>query len=266
MDLWGEERLRIGLVAIAIAVGGLILTLRIKRVAPAATAQPWPAHPWSMLPEGLRRLGASRCLAVAVASIVFFETTASLVMLDALMVVKLELGASDAASGALCGFAAVGCGIGALLLRADLQIDRRARHCADRRTRNRGRALCAGDGCEQLLGSGRVPLRTGSVWRTVFSAFLAWIQKSTRPDEKGLILSTNNLLSMAGVLSASIALGLLHDVLGLTPKAIFAVAGAVTLLYVATILVICREIRCRLVVFAGTAAGAISFQRSATTN
>ena len=55
MDLWGDERLRIGLVAIAIAVGGLILTLRIKRVAPAAAAQKWPSHPWAMLPKGPRR-------------------------------------------------------------------------------------------------------------------------------------------------------------------------------------------------------------------
>lgn len=261
MDLWGDERLRIGLVAIAIAVGGLILTLRIKRVAPAAAAQKWPSHPWAMLPEGLRRLGASRSLAVAVASIVFFETTAAMVMLDALMVVKLEIGASDSASGALCGFAAVGCGIGALL-------------CGriSRSTVELGIAPIAGLGialalfalatvANSYLALGACLFALGLFGGLFFLPFLAWMQKSTRPEEKGLILSTNNLLSMAGVLSASITLALLHDVLGLTPKAIFAVAGAVTLIYVATILVICPEIRSRLVAFAG----ANSFHRSATT-
>jgi acyl-[acyl-carrier-protein]-phospholipid O-acyltransferase/long-chain-fatty-acid--[acyl-carrier-protein] ligase len=266
MEVWREQRIRIGLVAIAIAIGGLVLTLRIKRVAPASTAQPWPNHPWSMLPEGLRRLGASRTLAVAVACIVFFETTAALVMLNALMMVKLELAASDAASGAICGFAAVGCGVGALLCGriSGSKIELGIAPFAGLGLALVLLAIAIAVNDYATLAGGLFAL--GLVGGLFFLPFLAWMQQSTRPDEKGLIISTNNLLSMAGVLSASIALGLLHDVLGLTPKQIFAVTGAVTVLFVAGIVVICREIRSRLVGFAGAAARAISFQRSATTN
>ena len=259
MDLWGEERRLIGLVAIAIAVGGLILTLRIKRLAPANAAQPWPKHPWSTLPEGLRRLGASRTLAVAVACIVFFETTAALVMLNALMMVKLEFDASDTASGGICGFAAVGCGVGALLCGriSGSKIELGIAPVAGFGLALVLLALAAAADDYATLAGGLFAL--GLFGGLFFLPFLAWMQKSTRPEEKGLILSTNNLLSMVGVLSASIALGLLHDVLGLTPKAIFAVTGAVATLYVASVVAICPELRCRLVAFAGAGARAISF-------
>jgi hypothetical protein len=54
---------------------------------------------------------------------------------------------------------------------------------------------------------------------------------------------------MTGVLAASLMLWLLHDVVGLAPKAVFGVAAAVTVLYVLTMLTICREIRARVLVF-----------------
>jgi acyl-[acyl-carrier-protein]-phospholipid O-acyltransferase/long-chain-fatty-acid--[acyl-carrier-protein] ligase len=246
MQLWGGARYRIGLVAIAIAFGGLLLTLRIKRLDPSTAQLVWPSHPWSTLPKGLRRLGSSRTLAVAVASIAFFESIAVLVLLNALLLVKLELGVGDAASSALGGFAAVGCGAGALLCgrisgpRIELGI-----------------VPVAGLGVATVL----VALATSMTDYTVlcgllfalglfgglfFLPCLAWLQKATGADEKGLILSTNNLVSMVGVLSASTALWLLHDVIELTPKAIFGVAAAATGLYVLTILAICSEIRSRI--------------------
>ena len=187
-----------------------------------------------------------------------------MVMLDALMVVKLEIGASDFRHRARC----------AGLPRSAAASARCATLCGriSRSTVDLGIAPFAGIGialalfalatvANSYLALGACLFALGLFGGLFFLPFLAWMQKSTRPEEKGLILSTNNLLSMAGVLSASIALALLHDVLGLTPKAIFAVAGAVTLIYVATILFICPEIRSRLVVFAD----ANSFHPSATT-
>jgi hypothetical protein len=95
MEVWSEERYRIGVMAIAIAIGGLLFTRRIKHLDSACESRPWPRHPWSRLPEGLRRLSRSRTLAVAASSITLFESLAALVLLDALLLVKIELGVGD---------------------------------------------------------------------------------------------------------------------------------------------------------------------------
>jgi len=249
MELWAGERYRIGLVAIAIAFGGLLLTLRIKRLGAASTAQPWPTHPWSKLPQGLRRLGASRTLAVAVASLTFFESTAALVVLNSLLLAKLELGVGDGAASSLAGFAAVGCGAGALLC---------ARISGPKI--ELGIVPLAGLGIAAVLAMlatsqssysalGGLLFALGLFGGLFFLPCLAWLQKAAGTDEKGLLLSTNNFLNMTGVLSASVMLWLLHDVAGLAPKAIFGVAAAVTVLYALTMLTICREIRARVLVF-----------------
>src|SRR5258706_534095 len=62
--------------------------------------------------------------------------------------------------------------------------------------------------------------------------FVAWLQKASARDEKGLIISTANLFDMAAVLAASGALWLLHDVLDIDARVILLVGGVATLLYV----------------------------------
>jgi hypothetical protein len=51
------------------------------------------------------------------------------------------------------------------------------------------------------------------------------------------------MLSMSSVLFASTGLWFLHDVIGLSPRAIFVVAAVSTIAYVLTTLTISREIR-----------------------
>ena len=266
MELWGSERYRIGLLAIAIAIGGLLLTQRIKRLDSACGPRPWPSHPWSKLPEGLRRLGRSRTLAVAAASTVFFDCLATFVLLDALLLVKIELGAGDAASSALGGFAAVGCGAGALLCgrisgpKIELGI-----------------VPVAGLGVAAVLATLAVSANDYAVLAGLLFALglcgglfflpcLAWLQKATDSTEKGLILSTTNMLSMAGVLSASTGLWLLHDVIGLMPKAIVGIAAVGTAIYVVGTLAICREIRSRVLVITRAMRRVFSVPFSTTTN
>jgi acyl-[acyl-carrier-protein]-phospholipid O-acyltransferase/long-chain-fatty-acid--[acyl-carrier-protein] ligase len=76
-----------------------------------------------------------------------------------------------------------------------------------------------------------------------FLPCLTWLQKATCATERGLILATTNMLSMSSVLSASTGLWFLHDVIGLSPRAIFVVAAVSTITYVLTTLTISREVR-----------------------
>ena len=57
----------------------------------------------------------------------------------------------------------------------------------------------------------------------------AFLQEHAEPEEKGRLLATNNFLNMIGVVLASGALYLFHDVLGWTPSHILAALGVLTL-------------------------------------
>lgn len=58
----------------------------------------------------------------------------------------------------------------------------------------------------------------------------AYLQDRADPQEKGRIMTTNNFISMVGVLLAAAVLPLLHDVLGFTASHILVVVGAFTLI------------------------------------
>lgn len=145
----------------------------------------------------------------------------------------------------LGGFAAVGCGLGALICgrisgtKVELGLVPLA-----------GIGIAAvlavlGVSASDYMMLAGLLLVLGVFGGLYFLPCLSWLQQATASTEKGLILSTSNMLSMAGVLSASTGLWLLHDVIGLTPKAIFGVSVIATALFVLTTLVICREIRSR---------------------
>jgi acyl-[acyl-carrier-protein]-phospholipid O-acyltransferase/long-chain-fatty-acid--[acyl-carrier-protein] ligase len=266
MELWSGNRYRIGLLAIAIAIGGLLLVQRIRSLDSACGPRPWPIHPWSKLPEGLRRLGRSRTLAVAAGSITFFESLAALVLLDALLLVKLELGAGDAESSVLGGFAAVGCSVGVLLCgwisgpKIELGIMPVAG--IGIATVLAVLAICA-DNYAVLAG---LLFALGVFGGLFFLPALSWLQQATTLTEKGLVLATSNTLSMAGVLSASTGLWLLHDGMGLTPNAIFGVTAVGMTLYVLTTLALCREIRSRVLAIGRSIGHAFCGHLPATTN
>jgi acyl-[acyl-carrier-protein]-phospholipid O-acyltransferase/long-chain-fatty-acid--[acyl-carrier-protein] ligase len=57
----------------------------------------------------------------------------------------------------------------------------------------------------------------------------AFLQEHADPEEKGRLLATNNFLNMIGVVLASGALYLFHDILGWTPSHILAALGVLTI-------------------------------------
>ncbi len=84
----------------------------------------------------------------------------------------------------------------------------------------------------------RIPSRSSLLWLAVagFAGGLfivplnAFLQEHAEREEKGRLLATNNFLNMIGVVLASGALYLFHDLLGWTPSHILAALGVLTLI------------------------------------
>jgi acyl-[acyl-carrier-protein]-phospholipid O-acyltransferase/long-chain-fatty-acid--[acyl-carrier-protein] ligase len=77
----------------------------------------------------------------------------------------------------------------------------------------------------------------------------AWLQEKAGVHEKGRILATNNFANMAGVIAASGALYLLHDVLRWSPSAIFIALGIAVLIGAAAAVAVIPGISVRFVLW-----------------
>jgi acyl-[acyl-carrier-protein]-phospholipid O-acyltransferase/long-chain-fatty-acid--[acyl-carrier-protein] ligase len=243
MDLWGGRPIFIGAAAMLLAAGGFCGAYIIASKPAPVSRLPWPKHPWDTVGAGLRKLRHTRSLAVAVAGLTFFESIAALVMLDTLLLVKNELAISDSAAGVLGAFAAIGTAAGALtygrISRRDAQLGFAVPAGVCLAATMIGFALWAHDYTSVAVMLSLLGFFGG----LFFVPFLAWLQTAAPPVEKGLILSTNNFLNMAGVLAASLALWLLHDVAGLTPRAIFTIAAISCAVFVLFLRHMCDDVR-----------------------
>lgn len=242
MEVWRPTPEWIGATAILIAALGFFCSTRIAPLKPASAHRTFPKNPWKSLNEGVRKTLESRSLTLATVSLTLFDAIATLTLLDVLLIGKVEIGLSDAASGSVGAFAALGAGLGAFLC-----------GYVFRNKAALGVTPIAGLGVSvSLLGLG---FQAHSYWSLgiwlfilgVFSGlfvvpFVAWLQKAARSDEKGLIISTANFVDMAGVLGASLVLALLHDGFGFGPKTILIMTGIGMLGYLVVLFLVWKRL------------------------
>src|SRR5262249_32694375 len=115
MEFWRTTPTRIGVAIVAIACAGFLSSILIAPQAFRSASRPWPGHPWAAVAQGWQRICQPGSLSAAVASLTVFDAIATLVLLDVLLIAKIELGMGDASAGTIAAFAAVGAGTGALL-------------------------------------------------------------------------------------------------------------------------------------------------------
>ena len=232
MEVWSETPSKIGMVTVVIAIAGFLCSLGIRPPALRSETAPKPAPTNGSLIAGLIRIGNSSSLTISVASITFFEAMATLALLDVLLLAKIDLGVGDGPAGALAACAAVGAGIGAYLCgrvcgsRIELGMTPIAGLCL-------AAALLAAAFESSVYNTLAAALfAVGLFGGMYFLPCLTRLQRATSKDERGLVISTNNFVNMFGVLSASGALWLLHDLLGMSPRAILFGCALATLLFV----------------------------------
>jgi MFS family permease len=232
MEVWSETPSKIGMVTVVIAIAGFLCSLGIRtpalQIEPTLKAAPTNRN----LLAGLVRIWNSPALTISVASITFFETVATLALLDVLLLAKIDLGVGDGPAGILAACAAVGAGIGAYFCgkvcgsRIELGMTPIAGLCLA------AALLAAAFESSNYNALAAALVAVGLFGGMYFLPCLTRLQKATSKDERGLVISTNNFVNMFGVLGASGALWFLHDLVRMSPRAILFGCALATLLFV----------------------------------
>lgn len=232
---WKGQPLILGAMLLAIAVAGSLTSLFIRKVPASGSRLPMQWNPFGEVWTGVQRIYRDRPLWLTVAGISYFWFLGALFQMSVILVGAESLHLSDTRTGLLVTGLAIGIGIGSIAA-----------------------GWFSGDTVEiglvpygaALLGAASISLgfahsfASSLIWLAVagFAGGLfivplnAFLQERAEREEKGRLLATNNFLNTIGVLLASGALYLLHDLLHWTPGHILAALGVLTVvatLYIA---------------------------------
>jgi acyl-[acyl-carrier-protein]-phospholipid O-acyltransferase/long-chain-fatty-acid--[acyl-carrier-protein] ligase len=225
---WKGEPLLLGGTLLGIAVAGSLTSLFLRKVPASGSSERFHWNPFSEVWMGVRRIHSQRPLWLTTLGISYFWFLGALFQMAVILVGSESLHLSESRTGLLVTALAVGIGLGSLAA-----------------------GWLSGDGIEiglvpcgaAFLGACALLMGTAHS----FASMVAWLagagfagglfivplnaflQEQAAKQEKGRLLATNNFLNMIGVVLASGALYLLHDVLRWSAAQILAGAGVLTL-------------------------------------
>jgi len=226
---WKGEPLVMGVMLLGIAIVGSFTSLFIRKVPASGSRLPMRWNPFSETRTGLQHIYSNRPMWLTVAGISYFWFLGALFQMTVILIGSESLHLSDTRTGLLVTALAVGIGIGSIAA-----------------------GWLSGDAVEiglvpygaAMLGLCSLALGfahsfTSSVFWLAGAGFAgglfivplnAFLQEHAEPEEKGRLLATNNFLNMIGVVLASGALYLFHDLLSWTPPHILAALGVLTIM------------------------------------
>ncbi|HEU5022997.1 MAG TPA: MFS transporter [Bryobacteraceae bacterium] len=226
---WKTQPLALGLAMLGFAILGTLLCLHIPKVPPAGRLGKFQWNPFGEIAVGIRELKGRRPLKLTLLGISWFWFVGALFQLALVLEASEILHVKEAAAGLLFTALAIGIGVGSLM---------------------------AGKISGSHIELGLVP--AGSLIMGVFTAVVAmttnystalvalalvgfgggfmavplnaYLQEEPASDEKGRMIAVNNLLNSVAMMVAYVLLDLMHDVLGWTPRAIFAALAVAMLI------------------------------------
>jgi acyl-[acyl-carrier-protein]-phospholipid O-acyltransferase/long-chain-fatty-acid--[acyl-carrier-protein] ligase len=229
---WKGEPLTLGGMLLAIAVVGSFTSLFISKVPASGSQLPMQWNPFGEVWTGVKRIYRDRPMWLTVAGISYFWFVGALFQMTVILIGSESLHLSDTHTGLLVTALAVGIGAGSIAagwLSGDA-VEIGLVPCGAALL-----GLCSiGLSFAHSFGSSVFWLAAvgfaGGLFIVPLNAFL---QERAEPREKGRLLATNNFVNMIGVVIASGALYLFHDLLHWTPSHIVGALGLLTV--VATI-------------------------------
>jgi acyl-[acyl-carrier-protein]-phospholipid O-acyltransferase / long-chain-fatty-acid--[acyl-carrier-protein] ligase len=225
---WKGEPLILGGMLLAIALVGSLTSLFIRKVPASGSRLAMQWNPFAEVWTGVKHIYRDRPLWLTVAGISYFWFLGALFQMTVILIGVESLRLSDTATGLLVTALAVGIGAGSIVagwLSGD---------AVEIGLVPYGAALlgvCSvGLGFAHSFASSILWLAAAGFAGGLFIVPLnAFLQERAEPEEKGRLLATNNFLNMIGVVLASGALYLFHDLLRWTPSHILAAVGVLTL-------------------------------------
>jgi len=223
--VWYKHLEIIGLCLIAVAVAGTVASLRVPAVPSSGARQAFCFNPWGEICRGLRRLAHESRLGLTVLGITFFWLLAALMQMAVLLFGKEIMGLDDLRVGLLGTFLALGIGAGSLTV-GRLSSQKVELGLVPLGALGMGTStllLSISASSYALTAIMLVVLGFASGWFIV--PLQAFLQYTSRVEERGLLLATTNFLSMGAVLVASGVLWVCHDLLTLPADRIILLAG-----------------------------------------
>lgn len=220
----------IGLLVVAVAVVGTLLSFRIPQVPAAARLQPIDLNPWGEIAIGLKSLRRDRVLWLTVLGISYFWFLGSLLQLVVLLFGTQTMGLDGTWVSLLSASAAIGIGVGSMLA-GRLSGDKVELGLAPIGAIGMGVFAIALSRSGHSFILAAINLTIVGLFGGLFAVPLnALLQQRSGGEEKGRLMATNNFLNMVAIALASLALWLLTNYFHVTPDTIFLIFGVLTLL------------------------------------
>src|SRR6266481_8038392 len=249
---WKDEPWKMGLVTLAVAVAGLLTSLRIPRVPASGAAGPFRANPFSEVVTGTKHLLKDRPLMLTVTAISYFWFLGALFQMDLLLFGSEVLKVTELKVGLMVTFLAIGIGAGSLLA-GRLSGDKVELGLVPLGSILMGVSSIALYAAKPSYGWSVAVLSMLGLASGLFIVPLnAFLQQRSEEGEKGRMIATNNFYNTAGLLLASATLWTLHDKLHVTPDKLILIFGFVTLLGTVYIVSVVPDFLIRFVLWMAT--------------
>jgi acyl-[acyl-carrier-protein]-phospholipid O-acyltransferase / long-chain-fatty-acid--[acyl-carrier-protein] ligase len=249
---WKDETWRIGLVLLAVAVAGLLMSFKITRVATTPTTAPFLFNPFSEVITGTRHLLKDRTLWLTVLGISYFWFLGALFQMHLLLFGSEVLRVDTLRVGLMLTALAVGIGAGSMLA---------GRLSGDKVELG---LVPLGSILMGLCCVGLYAAKTSYGWSLAALSLLglssglfivplnAFLQQRSGAGEKGRMIATNNFYNTVGLLLASGTFWTLHDRLHVSADTLVLIFGIVTLLATAYIVSVVPDFLLRFVLWMAT--------------
>ena len=246
---WSAEMWKMGLVALGVAVIGWATSLRITRVPPSGSREPFRWNPFAEVTTGTRHLLKDRPLLLATLGISYIWFVAALLQPDLEHFGRQVLKADDLHIGLLWTFLAVGVGAGNLLA-GRLSGDKVELGLAPL-----GAGFTALFAMLLAVAGGSYPLAVAAIVLMAVATGLfavplyAYVQKRSGSQEKGRIIATSNFFQTLAMILSTGLFWLFHDRMGIRPDRITFGLGLLTLAVTVYVLTLVPEFFVRLVLY-----------------
>ena len=236
LTVWSGRPAAIGALLLAIAASGALVMRKVARVPRSGAQRPLRLNPWHEIASGLRHLVRDKEIGPIVCGLACFESLASFVMLDLILVAKEIMGVDDLHVGLLGAATGIGTAVGSYAA-GRLSRDRVELGLVPFGAVGTGAALLAlafsaRSHPQTALAAGLMGVMAGFY----FVPLNAALQQRAGQEEKGRLIATSNFLGTTGVLLSSAALWLFRDVAEIPPDGIILMSALFTLAFSAVAL------------------------------
>jgi acyl-[acyl-carrier-protein]-phospholipid O-acyltransferase/long-chain-fatty-acid--[acyl-carrier-protein] ligase len=220
----------VGVVVLAVAIAGTVVSLWIPAVTPAAPSARIARNPFGEIVAGVARLRGSRVLWLTVAGISYFWFLGALLQLVMILFGTEVMRLSDTWTGILTTFAAVGIAAGSLAA-GRLSGDKVELGLVPIGSLGMGLFAVLLSQSAHSFALAAFSLTMVGFFAGLFAVPLnALLQQKSGDAEKGRLMATNNFLNMAAIVGASAVLWIARDLAGLGADRIILIFGVLTVL------------------------------------